>query len=168
MEKFIFLRELEEYVSRGLTPLHMPGHKRRLRARAPACPPGIGPSPRCPAPTICTTQDRHSPAAAMARTAALFRREARTWYLVNGSTCRPARGRMRALAPAGGTRDRRPQLPQIGVPRHRAGQSFPFALAAAPAGGVVRDFWRVSAVVPPADGRAGARTNAPGRSLCHR
>ena len=30
MEKFIFLRELEEYCSRGLTPLHMPGHKRRV------------------------------------------------------------------------------------------------------------------------------------------
>jgi arginine decarboxylase len=83
MEKFIFLRELEEYVSRGLTPLHMPGHKRRVE-------PGPGLPYSIDLTEVDGTDDLHDARGmierAQERTAALYGAE-RTFYLVNGSTC---------------------------------------------------------------------------------
>ncbi|WP_294499516.1 aminotransferase class I/II-fold pyridoxal phosphate-dependent enzyme [uncultured Gemmiger sp.] len=80
------------------TPLHMPGHKRR-----------VSPAPGLPVAWDLTeidgADDLHGAqgilAEAMARTAALWG-AARTFYLVNGSTCGLLAG-IRALAPAGST-----------------------------------------------------------------
>lgn len=86
-----------EALAAARTPLHMPGHKRRV---APA--PGLG----CAAwdlTEIDGADDLHGAegilAAAMARTAALWGAR-RSWYLVNGSTVGLLAG-IRALAPRG-------------------------------------------------------------------
>ena len=80
------------------TPLHMPGHKRRVFP-CPALPYGWDTT------EIPATDDLHAAdgilAAAMARTAALWG-AGRTWYLVGGSTVGLLAG-IRALAPAGST-----------------------------------------------------------------
>lgn len=93
----ILQKELETAAAAS-TPLHMPGHKRR-----------VFPCPALPYAWDTTetpaTDDKHDAqgilAAAMARTAALWGAE-RTWYLVNGSTVGLLAG-IRALAPAGST-----------------------------------------------------------------
>lgn len=83
MDKYVFLRELEEYVRGAPVPLHMPGHKRRAEP-APGLPAGLDVT------EVPGTDDLHAAcgmiARAQARTAALYGAE-RTFYLVNGSTC---------------------------------------------------------------------------------
>ena len=87
--------QLKAYSQGGIYPLHMPGHKRRL----------------CPVPElpydwdmteVRGVDDLHDARGilrkAMERTARLHG-AARTWYLVNGSTCGLLAG-IRALAPA--------------------------------------------------------------------
>lgn len=75
--------QLSAYAASGLTPLHMPGHKRRT-VPAPGLPAGWDVT------EVPGTDDLHGAdgilAAAMARTAALWGAQ-RSWYLVNGSTC---------------------------------------------------------------------------------
>ena len=93
----ILQAELESAAAAS-TPLHMPGHKRR-----------VSPCPGLPYAWDTTetpaTDDLHGAAgilaAAMQRTAALCGAR-RTWYLVNGSTVGLLAG-IRALAPAGST-----------------------------------------------------------------
>lgn len=96
MEPFFLEQQLRQYASANLTPLHMPGHKRRM---APA--PGLPYA--CDVTEVLGTDDLHEAsgilAQAMARTAQLYGAK-RTWYLVNGSTCGLLAG-IRALAPAG-------------------------------------------------------------------
>ena len=92
----ILQTQLEEYAARGLYPFHMPGHKRRF---TPA--PGL---PACWDLTeVPGTDDLHNASGilreAMDRTASLCG-SARTWYLVNGSTCGLLAG-IRALAGRG-------------------------------------------------------------------
>lgn len=92
----ILQTELEQYAAQNLYPLHMPGHKRRVS----------------PAPDLAYSwdmtevdgvDDLHEAEGilqdAMQRTADLHG-AARTWYLINGSTCGLLAG-IRALAPAG-------------------------------------------------------------------
>ena len=93
----ILQSQLAELAARR-TPLHMPGHKRRVR-----------PAPGLPFDWDLTeiegADDLHGAegilADAMARTARLWG-AARTFYLVNGATCGLLAG-IRALAPAGST-----------------------------------------------------------------
>lgn len=98
--RYILQTELEEYTKRGLYPLHMPGHKRRM---APA--PGLSPAFSWDMTEVEGVDDLHEAdgilAQAMERTAELFGAQ-RTWYLVGGSTCGILAG-IRALAPAGST-----------------------------------------------------------------
>lgn len=95
-DQHILQTQLEQYAAGQLYPLHMPGHKRRV----------------CPAPGLAFSwdmtevegvDDLHEAEGilqqAMQRTAALHG-AARTWYLINGSTCGLLAG-IRALAPAG-------------------------------------------------------------------
>ena len=96
----ILENQLNDYARKGLYPLHMPGHKRRL-----------APAPDLAAPTgwdmteVPGVDDLHEAegilADAMDRTATLHG-TARTWYLVNGSTCGLLAG-IRALARHGST-----------------------------------------------------------------
>jgi arginine/lysine/ornithine decarboxylase len=96
MDEHILQTELAAYAANGLTPLHMPGHKRRM-----------APAPGLPFAWDVTevpgTDDLHDAQgilrSAMARTAALCG-AARTWYLVGGSTVGLLAG-IRALAPLG-------------------------------------------------------------------
>ena len=96
VETCILQKQLEEYVSQDLYPLHMPGHKRRVL-----------PAPGLPYDWDVTevpgTDDLHDAHGileeAMKRTAALYGAD-RTWYLVNGSTCGLLAG-IRALAGRG-------------------------------------------------------------------
>ena len=95
-ETFILQKQLEEYVSKDLYPLHMPGHKRRVQ-----------PAPGLPYDRDVTevpgTDDLHDAHGileeAMKRTAALYGAD-RTWYLVGGSTCGLLAG-IRSLARRG-------------------------------------------------------------------
>lgn len=90
------LKQLKDYASGSLYPMHMPGHKRRL-------------SPAAELPCgwdmteVTGLDDLHEAEGilkdAMERTARLFGAQ-QTWYLINGSTCGLLAG-IRALAPAG-------------------------------------------------------------------
>lgn len=92
----ILYSQLEDYVSEGPYPFHMPGHKRRME-----------PAPGLPYAWDVTevpgTDDLHDARGilreAMRRTAELWGAD-RTWYLVNGSTCGLLAG-IRALARPG-------------------------------------------------------------------
>lgn len=83
VETCILQKQLDKYASQDLYPLHMPGHKRRVR-----------PAPGLPYDWDVTevpgTDDLHDAHGileeAMKRTAALYGAD-RTWYLVGGSTC---------------------------------------------------------------------------------
>lgn len=94
-DRFILESQLKDYGQKGLYPMHMPGHKRRL-APAPELPYGWDMT------EVPGVDDLHEAqgilAEAMERTAALHG-ASRTWYLVNGSTCGLLAG-IRALAPA--------------------------------------------------------------------
>lgn len=96
MDQFLLEQQLKAYVSSGLTPLHMPGHKRRME-------PAAGLPYDWDVTEVPGTDDLHSATGilqqSMARTAALYGAK-RTWYLVNGSTCGLLAG-IRSLAPAG-------------------------------------------------------------------
>lgn len=98
MEEARLRRQLEEYTQKGLYPLHMPGHKRRMEM-APGLPWGWDVT------EVPGTDDLHDAqgilAQAMERTAALYGAR-KTWYLVNGSTGGLLAG-IHALAPAGST-----------------------------------------------------------------
>lgn len=89
--------QLKHYAEGPLYPLHMPGHKRRLSG-APGLPFGWDVT------EVEGVDDLHAAEGilkdAMERTARLHG-AARTWYLVNGSTCGILAG-LRALAPHGG------------------------------------------------------------------
>lgn len=91
----MLLDKLKAYAAGGLYPMHMPGHKRQLWKRS--LPYAIDLT------EVEGTDDLHQPEGilkeAMERTAALHR-AAKTWYLVNGSTCGLLAG-IRALAPMG-------------------------------------------------------------------
>lgn len=97
-DPFILETQLHEYVDRGLYPLHMPGHKRQL---APA--PDLAALTRWDMTEVDGVDDLHEAegilADAMQRTAQLHG-AARSWYLVNGSTCGLLAG-IRALAKHG-------------------------------------------------------------------
>lgn len=92
----ILKQQLTAYCAGSLYPMHMPGHKRRL-----------SPEPDLPYLWDLTevegTDDLHDAdgilKSAMERTARLYS-AARTWYLVNGSTC-GLLAAIRALAPFG-------------------------------------------------------------------
>lgn len=92
----ILQTQLAAYASNGLYPMHMPGHKRQ-----------VSPTPDLAFAWDMTevpgVDDLHEAkgilAQAMKRTAQLHG-AARSWYLVNGSTCGLLAG-IRALAPAG-------------------------------------------------------------------
>lgn len=96
--KSILQAQLADYAQKGLYPLHMPGHKRRV---SPA--PGLAVG--WDMTEVPGVDDLHEAEgilkAAMDRTAQLHGAE-KTWYLVNGSTCGLLAG-IRALAPAGST-----------------------------------------------------------------
>ena len=96
----ILEHQLREYARQQLYPLHMPGHKRRL---APA--EDLAALTGWDMTEVPGVDDLHEAegilAEAMERTAALHG-AARTWYLVNGSTCGLLAG-IRALAKSGST-----------------------------------------------------------------
>ncbi len=97
---FILESQLNEYADKALYPLHMPGHKRRL---APS--PDLAPLTRWDMTEVPGVDDLHEAegilADAMARTARLHG-AARTWYLINGSTCGLLAG-IRTFAKQGAT-----------------------------------------------------------------
>lgn len=92
----ILQAQLAEYAQKGLYPLHMPGHKRRIS-------PVPGLTVGWDMTEVPGVDDLHEAEGilkeAMDRTAVLHG-AAKTWYLVNGSTCGLLAG-IRALAPAG-------------------------------------------------------------------
>lgn len=97
-DRHILQNQLNNYVSSGPYPMHMPGHKRRM-----------APAPELPARWDMTevpgVDDLHEAEGilkdAMDRTARLHG-AAQTWYLVGGSTCGLLAG-IRALAPMAST-----------------------------------------------------------------
>ena len=95
-DQHILQTQLEQYAAYGPYPMHMPGHKRRI---TPAPDLAFG----WDMTEVTGVDDLHHAegilAEAMERTAKLHG-AARTWYLINGSTCGLLAG-IRALAPAG-------------------------------------------------------------------
>jgi len=81
-QKHSLFDNLKKYNEKGIYPLHMPGHKRRMLV------PGI--STEFDYTEVDGTDDLHHPEGilrdSMERTASVFG-AGRTWYLVNGSTC---------------------------------------------------------------------------------
>lgn len=117
--EFILENQLKAYAAQDLYPMHMPGHKRQLvgdqSVKIPAAAGVRSAHAGCKAGTttelpygwdvteVPGTDDLHDAQGilreAMDRTAALYG-VARTWYLVNGSTCGLLAG-IRAIAPYG-------------------------------------------------------------------
>ncbi len=95
-QKHSLFDNLKYYNDKGIYPLHMPGHKRRLSV--------FGLSTEYDYTEVDGTDDLHHPEGilkdSMERTASVFGAD-RTWYLVNGSTCGNLAG-VSAMCPVNG------------------------------------------------------------------